>query len=71
MGLGARALREPHSGVTPKSGQTKQSSRQSRVVRRPLSLGWILSSFGKRADLSRLTHNPIFVDALDHTQDCV
>jgi hypothetical protein len=48
MGLGARALREPHSGVTPKSGQTKQSSRQSRVVRRPLSY--------KRAYVRKLFH---------------
>jgi hypothetical protein len=54
MGLGARALREPHSGVTPKSGQTKQSSRQSRLVRRPLSMGVRIGEEidGQKADAS-------------------
>jgi len=31
---------------------------------RSYELGWILWSFGNRADLPQLTHNPVFIDAL-------
>ena len=37
---------------------------------RSYELGWILWSFGKRSDLPQLTHNQIFIDALQQPGNC-
>ena len=64
-----RAVHNAYFGCS--AGLTEPANLQVRLECRSYELGWILWSFGKRADLSRLTHNPIFVDALDHSQDYV
>ncbi|MGC1465848.1 MAG: hypothetical protein WA792_08960 [Pseudolabrys sp.] len=50
-------LRRPASLVDPDSLTVRRECRS-------YELGWILWSFGQRSDLSHLTHNPIFTDAL-------
>ena len=64
-----RAVYNAYLGCS--GGLTDPANLRVRLECRSYELGWILWSFARRADLSRLTHNPIFVDALDHSQDCV
>jgi hypothetical protein len=64
-----RAVHNAYLGCS--AGLTEPANLRVRLECRSYELGWILWSFGKRADLSRLTHNPIFVHALDHSQECV
>jgi hypothetical protein len=58
-----RALHNAYLGCS--AGLTEPSNLRVRLECRSYELGWILWSFGKRTDLSRLTHNQIFIDALN------
>jgi hypothetical protein len=48
-------LRRPASLTNPVSLRLRRECRS-------YELGWILWSFGQRADLAQLTHNPIFIE---------
>jgi hypothetical protein len=57
-----RAAYNAFSGCS--AGLTEPVNLQTRLECRSYELGWILWSFGKRADLCQLTHNQIFIDAV-------
>jgi hypothetical protein len=61
-----RAAYNAFSGSS--AGLTEPVSLQIRLECRSYELGWILWSFGKRADLWQLTHNQIFIDALEQRE---
>ena len=61
-----RAVHNAFRGREAKS--TDPANLQLRLECRSYELGWILWSFGNRADLPGLTHNPIFVNALCEPQ---
>jgi hypothetical protein len=68
-----RMVRAVHNAYVGCSvGLTEPATLGVRLECRSYELGWILWSFGKRADLSQLTHNPVFVDDLDRSRNlCV
>jgi hypothetical protein len=63
-------LTGPRRGfINCSASPTEPANLRVRLECRRYELGWILWSFARCADLSPLTHNPIFVEALDHSQN--
>jgi hypothetical protein len=61
-----RMVRAVHNaGLGRGSSLINAANLRTRLECRSYELGWILWSFGKRTDLPQLTHNQIFVNALD------
>ena len=46
------------------AGLVESDNLRIRLECRSYELGWILWSFGKRSDLPQLTHNEVFIHAL-------
>jgi hypothetical protein len=61
-----RMVRAVHNaGLGRGSSLINAANLRTRLECRSYELGWILWSFGNRTDLPQLTHNQIFIDALD------
>ena len=60
-----RMLRTIHNTLLKRDADLVEPvNLQLRLECRSYELGWLLWSFGRRSDLPQLTHNQIFVDAL-------
>ena len=60
-----RMLRGIHNTIMKRDADlTERDHLQLRLECRSYELGWLLWSFGKRSDLQQLTHNQIFIEAL-------
>jgi hypothetical protein len=57
-----------NAGLGRGSGLINAANLRTRSECRSYELGWILWSFGTRSDLPQLTHNQIFIDALDQRE---
>jgi hypothetical protein len=65
-----RMVRAVHNACLGRgSSLINAANLRTRLECRSYELGWILWSFGKRTDLPQLTHNQIFVDALDQPRE--
>ena len=60
-----RMLRALHNTILKRDADlVKPANLQVRLECRSYELGWLVWSFANRSDLTELTHNQVFIDAL-------